>query len=122
VQRALAILPPFLGDGHRVLMLAKSDHPAAMALPERGPSVIFGIFPVGVPDALRETALNALQRVNELVLGAGGKRYLSGWLFDMNTQAWQAHYGNAYARVVEAQRACDPDGIFRSMLAQLDQH
>lgn len=119
VRRALEILPPFMGDGHRVLMLAETDHPAAMAFPERGPSVIFGVFPVGIAPALRETALTALQRVNALVRDAGGKRYLSGWLFEMNSQAWQTHYGNAYPHLVEAQRACDPDGVFRSMLGPL---
>lgn len=119
VRRALEILPPFMGDGHRVLMLAESDHPKAMAFPERGPSVIFGVFPVGIAEALRETALTALQRVNEVVRDAGGKRYLSGWLFETNSQAWQAHYGSAYPQLVEAQRACDPDGIFRSMLGPL---
>jgi cytokinin dehydrogenase len=119
VRRALEILPPFFGDGHRVLTVADTDHPAAMAFPERGPVAIFGVFPVGIPPALREPALAALARVNEAVMEAGGKRYLSGWLFEMSTSAWQAHYGNAYGRLLEAQRRFDPDGVFRSMLAPL---
>lgn len=119
VRRALEILPPFFGDGHRVLTVAETDHPAAMAFPERGPAAIFGVFPVGIPPALREPALAAIARVNEAVLEAGGKRYLSGWLFEMSSSAWRAHYGNAYSQLVEAQRRLDPQGIFRSMLGPL---
>lgn len=119
VRRALELLPPFFGDGHRVLTVAETDHPAAMAFPERGPIAIFGVFPVGIPPALREPALAALAKVNEVVVEAGGKRYLSGWLFEMSTSAWQTHYGSAYGQLVEAQRRFDPHCVFRSMLAPL---
>jgi cytokinin dehydrogenase len=119
VRRALEILPPFFGDGHRVLTVAETDHPAAMAFPERGPFAIFGVFPTGVPPVLRAPALAALAKVNEAVVEAGGKRYLSGWLFEMSTSAWQTHYGNTYGQLVEAQRRFDPNGVFRSMLAPL---
>jgi cytokinin dehydrogenase len=119
VRRALEILPPFFGDGHRVLILAETDHPAAMAFPRGRPVAIFGIFPVGIPPALREPALAALARLNEAVVEAGGKRYMSGWVFEMNTHAWQAHYGPAYGQLLKAQRTFDPDDVFRSMLAPL---
>jgi len=119
VRRALEILPPFFGDGHRVLTVAEADHPAAMAFPERGPCAIFGVFPVGIPPALRESALAALAKVNEAVVEAGGKRYLSGWLFEMGTSAWQTHYGKAYVQLVDAQQRFDPNCVFRSMLTPL---
>jgi cytokinin dehydrogenase len=119
VRRALELLPPFFGDGHRVLLLAEMDHPAAIAFPERGPAVIFGVFPAGIPPALREPALDALAKLNEVVAEVGGKRYMSGWLLEPNTSAWQAHYGTTYSQLAEAQRTFDPDGVFRSMLDPL---
>ena len=119
VRQALEVLPPFFGDGHRVLTVAETDHPAAMAFPERGPVAIFGVFPAGIPPLLREPALAALARVNDAVMAAGGKRYLSGWLFEMSTSAWQAHHGAAYGQLLEAQRRFDPNGVFRSMLTSV---
>jgi cytokinin dehydrogenase len=119
VRRALEILPPFIGDGHRLLILGESDAPAAMAFPKGRPVVIFGVFPIGIPPALREPALAALASLNETVASAGGKRYLSGWLFEMSSAAWEAHYGSSYLGLLEAQRRFDPDRIFRSMLAPL---
>lgn len=119
VRQALEILPPFFGDGHRVLTVAETDHPAAMAFPRRGPVAIFGVFPVGIPHPLREPALAAIAKVNEAVTEAGGKRYLSGWLFETSTSAWQTHYGDAYGQLIEAQRRFDPNAVFRSMLTPL---
>lgn len=119
VRRALEILPPFIGDGHRLLLLGESDAPAAMAFPSGRPVVIFGVFPVGIPPAFRAPALAALASLNETVAAAGGKRYVSGWVFEMSSAAWQAHYGASYPGLLEARERLDPDRIFRSMLAPL---
>jgi cytokinin dehydrogenase len=113
-------LPAFLGDGHRVIPIAEVDRPAAVAFPNRGPSVAVAILPTGVPDALREPALAALKAFHDRIRAVGGKRYLSGWLFDMDrARAWEEHYGPAYQRLSVLEREYDPDGLFRSCLPRL---
>jgi cytokinin dehydrogenase len=117
IPQILARLPVFLGDGHRIFLLPQGGHPAAMAFPEGDPVVGFAILPVGVPEPLREPALAALRSVHELVLGAGGKRYASGWLFDMGEAEWRAHHAGQFGALTAAKAALDPHGVFESCLS-----
>lgn len=116
LPRVLDALPPFLADGVRVNVLATRALPRFFMAAEGDPALAFSILPVGISPALRQDALNALARVNEMLLGAGGKRYLSGWLGTMDEAAWRRHFGDRYDAWVSAKRAFDPRGILRSML------
>lgn len=82
VPRALALLPAFLGDGHRLFVVADSDRPTSLAFPAKGPFLSFAVLPMGVPRALLDAALGSLKAVHDMALSAGGTRYRSGWLFD----------------------------------------
>jgi cytokinin dehydrogenase len=117
IPQILARLPVFLGDGHRIFLLPEKGHPPAMAFPEGNLVVGFAILPVGVPEPLREPALAALKSVHELVLGAGGKRYTSGWLFDMGEAEWRAHHGSLHGALAATKAELDPHGVFESCLS-----
>jgi cytokinin dehydrogenase len=81
IPRALAALPMFLGDGHRIFSIADTDRPRSLKFPDRGPFVSFAVLPMGVPPGLSRPALDALRALHDLVLSEGGTRYLSGWQF-----------------------------------------
>lgn len=117
IPQILARLPVFLGDGQRIFLLPQKGYPPAMPFPAGDPVVGFAILPVGVPEPLRAPALAALKSVHELVLAAGGKRYASGWLFDMGEAEWKAHHGTQYPWLASAKAALDPHGVFESCLS-----
>jgi cytokinin dehydrogenase len=116
IPRALELLPPFLGDGHRLTWLAAKDLPASLAFPKHGPYVAFAVVPMGVAPALRAPALNALRAVHDLLLSRGGKRYLSGWLFAPNENDWREHHEANHAILSAAKATLDPKGVFESCL------
>jgi cytokinin dehydrogenase len=113
-------LPAFLGDGHRVIPIARRDHPASVAFPASQAVVAVAVLPTGVPPALRDPSLATLRALHDRIREVGGRRYLSGWLFDVDREgAWSEHYGSAYHRLLALQREYDPDGVFRSCLPPL---
>jgi cytokinin dehydrogenase len=116
IPRVLEILPPFFGDGHRLTWLASNDTPASWALPKRGPHVTFAVLPMGIPPAVHGQALNALRLVHELLVSTGGKRYLSGWLFEPGEDDWRRHHDDNYASLSAARAALDPNQVFESCL------
>ena len=117
LPRVIEGLPAFLGDGHRVMPVAARPRPRFCAFPEQGPATAFAVLPTGVPPHLLEPALGALGSAHEQLLAAGGKRYLSGWLFEPDERAWQRHFGADYEAWQARRRLLDPDGLFRSCLA-----
>ncbi len=119
IAQALALLPPFLGDGHRLFLVAADERPYAVAFPNAEKVLGFAVLPAGVPEPLLPAALAALRRVEDLLLRAGGKRYLSGYLGEMTEDRWRAHYGKRYDELVRRQSALDPAGVFESCLGAL---
>jgi len=111
----LDALPMTLGDGHRVLMVNRKGLPKAMAVPS-GDVAVLAILPTGVPRPLLDDALKGIKNVNDILLAAGGKRYLSGWLGTMDTAAWRRHYGEYYDGWMAAKRSFDPNGVLCSSL------
>ena len=57
-----------------------------------------------------------LRRAHDALLAIGGKRYLSGWLFEPDDAAWRAHYGARYDDWRRAKAQSDPIDILRSVL------
>jgi cytokinin dehydrogenase len=116
ITHAVSRMPFFLGDGQRIFLLPSAGHPSAMAFPAGEPVVGFAVLPTGVPDALREPALGALHALHDMCLSAGGKRYVSGWLFDVGEADLRRHYETQYEALVRAKTTLDPDGVFESLL------
>jgi cytokinin dehydrogenase len=116
IPRALALLPSFLGDLHRVFRVAERDHPRSLVFPASADLVAFAVLPIGVPPALLGDAQTALKAVEELLLSVGGKRYLSGWLQGWNSQTFEAHFGSHFGAWKRARDHYDPRHVFTSRL------
>jgi cytokinin dehydrogenase len=111
----LDALPPV--EGHRgTFFVAPDDVPPLMSFPETDEVVVFAvIYPQILPQFLDET-LAAFNRAGELLVEAGGKRYVADWLGDAADQDWQRHFGSRYEQWVNAKRTFDPHGVFCSLL------
>jgi cytokinin dehydrogenase len=123
ISQALDLLPPVFGDGHRIFLLQIDERLRylSMPLPEAGHAVAFAILPTAVPEAALSGALPILERLDEIVQHAGGKRYLSGWIPNPRVAYWQRHYGLRYEDWIRSKLRYDPDGVLSSALfASLD--
>ena len=104
----LDTLPLSLGDGHRMLRVNNQNIPSFFMVPPGDDIVCFAILPVGVKKS-DTTIITALEQVNQMLLDAGGKRYLSGWLG--NSYDLRQHYGNKYNTLVALKNQYDPQNI-----------
>jgi cytokinin dehydrogenase len=116
VPRLLEMLPPALGDNHRVFPFATARTPRFFRTPDAPVVLGVGVFPVGVPRAALEDALRAVGAAHRLVVEAGAKRYLAGWLGDPDEAAWRAHYGAEWDAFRRAKQELDPRAVLRSKL------
>jgi cytokinin dehydrogenase len=106
-----------LGEGHRgTFFVAADDVPPLMALPDAEDVVFVAIiYPQVLPHLLNDT-LGAFERAGDLLVGAGGKRYVADWLGDVDEDGWRRHFGSSYDWWVESKRRFDPHGVFCSLL------
>jgi cytokinin dehydrogenase len=104
----LDILPLSLGDGHRTMMVASENRPSLLMMPPGDIIFCFAILPIGV-DSQDTHAVSALEKVNRMLLEAGGKRYLAGWL--TNSHSWQQHYGACYQQWQDNKRKFDTHNV-----------
>lgn len=108
-------LPLSLGDGHRIMPLKNVPHPRFSMQPDGDLAIVFAILPTVHPTILN-SALKSLQNIHQQLIEAGGKRHLSGWLFEPNEAAWQRHYGIEYEAWQARKRSLDPNGVLQSCL------
>ena len=87
-----------------------------MALPDAEEIVFIAvIYPQVLPQFLDDT-LNAFKRAGDLLVEAGGKRYVADWLGDTGEHDWRRHFGSRHERWVASKRTFDPHGVFCSLL------
>lgn len=115
LPRLLDQLPLFVGDSHRIMVLADRPHPALLMLPAGSPVVVFTVQPVGVTAPLQPLVLTSLRAAERALVDAGGKRYLGGWQFDHDEAAWKAHFGPHYDTWMAHKRELDPSGVLCSL-------
>jgi cytokinin dehydrogenase len=115
LPRVLDALPLALSDGLRLAPLATAQHPPFIAVPATSENAMLALLPIAVQPQSLPNILEALRAVNDLLLGAGGKRYLAGWL-EMDEERWKRHYGSGYDSWMLAKQRLDPDGVLGSML------
>ena len=113
----LDALPLYLGEANRgAFFMATDEIPRLMALPQADDIVFFNvIYPQILPQFL-DDALSALQRAADLLVEAGGKRYIADWLGDMGEDGWRDHFGSEYEWWLEAKQRFDPEDVFCSHL------
>jgi cytokinin dehydrogenase len=116
LEQALRLLPPELGDGHRFLLIDTRGSPSPLADVGGGRAALIGVFPVAFSPSSLPSALGCVDKLTELVLGAGGRRYLSGWLGSEPRSYLRAHYGARYEDWMSVRRRSDPSSVLRSTL------
>lgn len=116
LPRLLDGLPPTLGDGHRVILMAARDVPRFFAVPPGDEIACLSILPRGVSPSVAGNVIDVIRAVHDTIVQAGGKRYLPGWLGMMDAAAWRGHYGADYDAWLDAKRRFDPRGVFTSAL------
>ena len=115
IPQILNMLPPCFGDGHRVLLVAEQPiTPRFLMKPQQ--AFLFAVLPTGIPTTLKTQALTALAQIHDLVIQAGGKRYLSGWLGTMSSEFWPQHFGAVWQDWLQAKQALDPNHVLCSKL------
>ncbi len=124
IELALSQLPPqALGPGgHILLWPSRADTSKAPLFkhPDGDFVMGWGILP-GVPQQFLDMALTQLDMASELSIGFGGKRYLSGYITFNSAEKWEAHFGSeTWARMKEAKRRFDPDGILNPGFIQYE--
>jgi cytokinin dehydrogenase len=121
IPQILDRLPACFGEGHRVLPICTAGKPKffmAPELPEQ--SLLFAALPTGIRDADIPVARRAISQLNHLVMEAGGRRYLSGWLETTGNDFWQQHFGPVYRDWLAAKHQYDGQTVFGSTLFQGD--
>lgn len=110
-------LPLSLGDGlgYRLLVLNEKGLTSFMK-PSSSTCIAFAALPIGINTHSLQPVLDSLKIVDEWVLARGGKRYLSGWLGNMDQEAWKLHYGSYYYEWMGLKEKYDPNGILQSLL------
>lgn len=116
VPKVLEALPASIGEGHRLSVVDTARIPRFLAIPEGRPAFAFALLPLGVPQADLSPTLGALRAVHDRLLKAGGKRYLSGWLFQPSEVDWKSHFGADYQPWQTVKRQLDPDTVLTSVL------
>jgi FAD/FMN-containing dehydrogenase len=95
--------------GHVLLWPAKSsvsEVPLFMH-PKEEHLIGFGILPA-VPPKMWEQARPRLQMASDLLIGMGGKRYLSGFI-QFTPEQWREHFGDQWDRFAALKKQYDPD-------------
>jgi len=116
----LSIYPLAFGDGPRLLFVDRRRAPPFLRMPEGSVVACCALLPVGVPEHILPAALDALRRIHRTIVGAGGKRVLSGWITMMDEAALLEHFGEQAAAWSSARRALDPKGVLDSPLTYTD--
>lgn len=113
IETALERIPSFIDFrtapiGSFSLMAGNTNVPM-FALPEEEFILGFGMYPT-VPKSQVQPVLKELNKLTELALEMGGKRYVATWT-EFQLPQWRLQYGDYWAKINELKRKYDPKGI-----------
>jgi FAD/FMN-containing dehydrogenase len=111
VDAILPDLSPGVQVGGHVLLWPARSSVSEVPLfmhPQEEHLIGFGILPA-IPPRLWEQARPRLQMASELMIGMGGKRYLSGFI-EFTPAQWREHFGDRWEGLVALKRKYDPEG------------
>ncbi len=121
IENVFKELPSFL-DVTKTPMgcfcLVKNQHKMPMfSLPDEELIIGFGIYPT-LPKSQFQPVVRELQKLSDLSLEIGGKRYLTG-LIEFEERQWQMQFGDYWGTVNQMKHKYDPKGIFNPDLFQV---
>jgi cytokinin dehydrogenase len=106
-----------LGEAHRGTLFVRTDDlPPFLVVPDAGQVVFFNVIYPQILPAFLDDTLRAFAAASELLIDAGGKRYVADWLGEMDQSAWRRHFGPRYDAWLTAKQTFDPDDVFHSLL------
>jgi cytokinin dehydrogenase len=111
VMRILENLPQAVGDGHRFTVLDTRNCPAHFGAARKVRSLAIGVLPMSVIPSQLEPTLSSIERLNQITLEAGGRRYLSGWLGRAPAEYLSEHFRSAASAAGES-----ASSLFRSAM------
>lgn len=109
-------LPLLLGDGHRIMPFADLPRPPFVVQASPAPCFALAMLPMGIAPPFLAPVTAALRDLHERLLARGGKRYLSGWLFEPDEAAWRRHFGPQFEAWHARRQQLDPHGLLGSTL------
>lgn len=110
VARVLERFPRALLASTNVMLRPLGPEPTPMLmLPATGHILGFGLIPY-IPSSVLPFALPVIEHAGRLLVAAGGKRYLTGWV-RRDHDEWQAHYGPQWMTILRWKETFDPNGI-----------
>ena len=116
LDEVIALLSDSLPGIYHIFPVARKK-PYFFKLPEGERILTFNVLPPGLREEEAANAMQALQKVDKLLLGLGGKRYISGWFReDMKKDYWITHYGDKWIERQKIKALYDPCNIFRTRL------
>lgn len=116
LPRLLTELPLSLGGICHLFPVKSENFPTWMMAPREADVFAFTILPGGVAKAQCDGILKQLQEIHRLLIEKGGKRYLSGYLFDPDISYWKQHYGEKYSAWQTMKMRYDPNSVLNSQL------
>ena len=116
IKSILDTLPSFFGDGHRVFMISSHAEDPKFLMKPSEPACLFAILPTGISLSLSESALDTISMLDEMLVRYGGKRYLSGWLSNPNSEFWQLHFAHKYDSWQKTKQTLDVNNVLCSKL------
>ena len=110
VKRILQTLPRPLLTSTSVVLRPLGPEPTPMLmLPRTGPVLGFGLFPY-IPSPVVNAALPLIEDAGRLLVAAGGKRYLTGWV-RRDHDEWRAHFGPRWSTIIEWKETFDRNAV-----------
>lgn len=110
IEAVLPDLSPGVQVGGHVLLWPARSSVSEVPLfmhPREEHLIGFGILPA-VPPRMWEAARERLAMASELMIGMGGKRYLSGFI-QFTPAQWREHFGDQWERFAALKRRYDPE-------------
>ncbi|ARV58994.1 FAD-binding protein [Nostocales cyanobacterium HT-58-2] len=116
IETTLNKLPSFLDISKTQMgcfcLVNRNNKMPLFRLPDEELIIGFGIYPSILKSQL-PPILAELEKLSNISLEMGGKRYLTGWV-EFNTQQWQLQFGDYWSKVHEIKKKYDPKGILNS--------
>ena len=110
IARVFETLPRALLTSTTVILRPLGVEPTPMLMfPRSGPVLGFGLLPY-VPAAALQSVLPVVEDAGRVLVAAGGKRYLTGWV-RRGRDEWQAHYGRQWTTILRWKGTLDPNGV-----------
>ncbi|GGI81214.1 FAD-binding protein [Legionella impletisoli] len=110
------ILDDSIGGIYHIFPIAPVA-PKYFMLPESENIVTLNVLPPGIKEQDCKKVIQALLKIDDILISIGGKRYISGWFYsDLDSDYWINHYGRSYALRKAVKMKYDPNQIFCSKL------